>query len=89
MMRIPPQPDRPPPMPFGVEQPLTAPPGLLALPDSRPAEFITDSGPARLPVAQPSEYHTVVPFSYQDAAVVEPPAAERKAITLGELNPRE
>eukprot|EP00973_Karenia_brevis_P093851 12419410-Karenia_brevis.AAC.1 len=49
MTRIPPQPNRPPPMPaFGTDQTLTAPPGLLALTDDRPPEFITDSGVGRL-----------------------------------------
>eukprot|EP00973_Karenia_brevis_P083740 11619555-Karenia_brevis.AAC.1 len=66
MTRLPPQPNRP-------------PPGLSAITDNLPAESFTDSGPARLPITQPSAYHTVVPDRH-GAAAVEPPAPDPVAI---------
>eukprot|EP00973_Karenia_brevis_P003831 529751-Karenia_brevis.AAC.1 len=39
--------------------------------------------------AAPADFRTIVPFGHQQAAAPEPPAAERKVISLGGLDPRE
>eukprot|EP00973_Karenia_brevis_P051929 7213449-Karenia_brevis.AAC.1 len=75
MNRIPLPPDRP-------------PPGLTILEGSLPAGYIADSGPARLPIPQSSDYRTIVPFR-PDAAAVEPPAHVQVETAPGKLNPRE
>eukprot|EP00973_Karenia_brevis_P053152 7389518-Karenia_brevis.AAC.1 len=87
--RLPPKPDRPPPMPFGVQQEqLAPPPGLSTTAGNLPAEFVTDAGPAKLPVTLPSEYHTVVP-DLRGAAASEPPAPGQDALAPGGMNARE